>query len=128
MSLATQKIALANPVYGSYFADPFVWKSGDTYYAIGTGEQEAKGQTVGKIFPLLQSADFVQWQFASNALVRPDAEELGTHFWAPEVAEGDDGKFYLYYSVGHDDKNHQLRVAISDSAAGSLSRFRQIVD
>src|SRR3954467_11416835 len=94
MAIATPKLVHNNPIYGSYFADPFVWKAGDTYYAIGTGEQEANGRTVGKIFPLLQSTDFVQWQFASNALVRPDAD-LGGHFWAPEVTEGDDGKFYL---------------------------------
>src|SRR5262249_48006386 len=105
-----------NPVYGSYFADPFVWKSGGTYYAIGTGELEAKGQTVGKIFPIIQSDDFVQWKFGSNAMVRPDPA-LGTHFWAPEVAHAD-GKFYLYYSVGHEDKGHQLRMATSDSPQG----------
>ena len=89
----------------------------DTYYAIGTGEQEAKGQTLGKIFPVIQSADFVQWQFASSAMVRPDPS-LGAHFWAPEVVQAD-GKFYLYYSVGHDDQQHQLRVAISDSLSGN---------
>jgi beta-xylosidase len=114
--LATQKIVHTNPVYASYFADPFIWKSGETYYGIGTGELEASGRTLGKIFPLIQSADFVQWQFASNAMIRPDVS-LGTHFWAPEVAEAD-GKFFLYYSVGHEDKNHQLRVAISDSPQG----------
>jgi beta-xylosidase len=105
-----------NPVYGSYFADPFVWKAGDTYYAVGTGELEATGQSVGKVFPLLQSSDFFQWQFASSAMVRPDPK-LGTHFWAPEVAYSD-GTFYLYYSVGHGDEGHQLRVASSDSPQG----------
>src|SRR5205823_8148125 len=29
-----------------------------------------------------------------------------------------DEKFYLYYSVGHGDKFHQLRVAVSDSPQG----------
>ncbi len=116
MALATAKITHSNPVYGSYFADPFVWKSGDTYYAIGTGEQEAKGQTLGKVFPIIQSDDFIQWKFASSAMVRPDPK-LGTHFWAPEVAHVD-GKFYLYYSVGFEDKQHQLRVAVSDSPQG----------
>ena len=116
MALATRKLVHNNPVYGSYFADPFVWKSGDTYYGIGTGEQEAKGQTLGKVFPIIQSNDFAQWKFASNALLRPD-HALGTHFWAPEIACAD-GKFYLYYSVGHEDKQHQLRVATSDSPQG----------
>lgn len=116
MALAIHTPVRTNPVYGSYLADPFVWKSGDTYYGIGTGELEATGQTIGKIFPIVQSSDFVQWQFASNALIRP-APALGTHFWAPEVA-AHNGKFYLYYSVGFDDKQHQLRVAISDSPQG----------
>jgi beta-xylosidase len=117
MTLATAaKPIHTNPVYGSYFADPFVWKQGDTYYAIGTGELEANGKTIGKIFPLLQSADFFQWAPAGSALIRPDAA-LGANFWAPAVAFADE-KFYLYYSVGHEDKNHQLRVAVSDSPQG----------
>jgi len=114
--LATGKQVHSNPVYGSYFADPFVWKHGDIFYAIGTGELEANGHTLGKVFPLLQSSDFYQWQFASSALIRPE-RQLGDHFWAPAVAcEGD--YFYLYYSVGHGDKQHQLRVAVGESPQG----------
>jgi beta-xylosidase len=124
---AVAKPIHVNPVYGSYFADPFVWKWQDLYYAIGTGALEASGQTVGKIFPLLQSSDFFQWQFASSAMLRPDPS-LGTHFWAPEVAVVD-GTFYLYYSVGHDDKNHQLRVAASDSPQGPYEDLgRTLID
>ena len=104
-----------NPVYNGYFADPFVWEHQGVYYAIGTGAAEAEGEVdeVGerRIFPLLHSDDFVHWQFAGNALLRPDAS-LGDNFWAPEVTYAD-GTFYLYYSVGHGDKNHQLRVATS---------------
>jgi beta-xylosidase len=116
MTLAPAKTRHINPVYGSYFADPFVWKHENTYYAIGTGSLEANGQTLGKIFPVLQSADFFQWQFASNALVRPE-RGLGENFWAPAVAFAE-GRFYLYYSVGHGDQYHQLRVAMSDSPQG----------
>ncbi len=105
-----------NPVYGSYFADPFVWRHQNTFYAVGTGALEASGQTIGKIFPMLQSPDFFKWQFASSALVRP-AASLGENFWAPEIAYAD-GTFYLYYSVGHGDKEHQLRVAASDTPQG----------
>ncbi|MBC8095048.1 MAG: family 43 glycosylhydrolase [Akkermansiaceae bacterium] len=105
-----------NPVYGSYFADPYIWKSGGIYYAIGTGELEARGEVRGKIFPVLQSEDFLHWTLGDSALVRPE-ESLGAHFWAPEVVPHGD-RFFLYYSVGHGDKNHQLRVAISDSPLG----------
>ena len=116
MTSATAKQTHTNPVYGSYFADPFVWKFQDVYYAIGTGELEASGQTIGKVFPVLQSTDFFQWSFASSAMLRPDSR-LGDNFWAPAVVHAQD-KFYLYYSVGHGDKNHQLRVAISGSPQG----------
>src|SRR5438270_177715 len=116
MTVPSGKPTHINPVYGSYFADPFVWKYQDVYYAIGTGELEASGRTVGKIFPVLQSLDFLQWQPASSALERPD-RALGENFWAPEIARAGD-TFYLYYSVGHGDKHHQLRVAAGDSPQG----------
>ena len=109
-----------NPVYPEYFADPFVWQHQGIYYAIGTGPAEAAGQIdeihKQRVFPLLQSNDLVNWQFSSNALQRPHPA-LGDNFWAPEVAHLR-GIFYLYYSVGHGDKNHQLRVATSSNPLG----------
>lgn len=108
-----------NPVYKGYFADPFVWQHEGVYYAIGTGAAEAAGMVdeiaTHNVFPLLRSFDFLNWDFAGNALLRPDPA-LGDNYWAPEVAY--DGQFYLYYSVGHEDKNHQLRVATSDTPLG----------
>lgn len=105
-----------NPVYGGYFADPFVWKSDGVYFAVGTGEFEARGRTVGRIFPLLQSNDFVHWHFARSAMMRPDYS-LGTNFWAPAVA-AHKGRFYLFYSVGFEDKHHRLRVSCSYKPTG----------
>jgi beta-xylosidase len=117
--------AHANPVYPGYFADPFVWKAGESYYAIGTGEEEANGWTAGvsKVFPLLRSKDFYHWDLVGHALNRP-AESLGRNFWAPAVA-GFEGRFYLYYSVGHGDKNHQLRVAVAERPEGPYSDLEQ---
>jgi beta-xylosidase len=106
----------AKPVWDGYFADPFAWRVGDEYFAIGTGAAEACGHTQEGVFPLLRSKNFTDWQPAGMALERPNPT-LGTHFWAPEVSfEGD--TFYLYYSVGREDKNHQLRVATSASPLG----------
>lgn len=114
------KRTYTNPVYNGYFADPFVWEHQGVYYAIGTSAAEAEGEVdeIGerRVFPLLRSDDFVNWHFAGSALLRPDPA-LGDSFWAPEVAYCD-GRFYLYYSVGHEDKNHQLRVATSDRPLG----------
>ncbi len=109
-----------NPVYDGYFADPFVWQVEGRYYAVGTGALEAAGAADeladGRVFPLLRSDDFVTWRRAGNVLERPDPG-LGHTFWAPEVAY-DAGTFYLYYSVGHEDRNHQLRVAGADRPEG----------
>ncbi len=44
--------------------------------------------------------------------MEPVATELGADYWAPEVVEAD-GRFWLYYSVGHGDHRHQLRVAVA---------------
>jgi beta-xylosidase len=109
-----------NPVYAGYLADPFVWRCGDAFYAVGTGAAEAAGVAVSAstptVFPLLRSRDLVQWTESGHALVRPDAS-LGNAFWAPEVVEAD-GRWYLYYSVGHDDRLHQLRVAVGERPTG----------
>src|SRR5688572_22580473 len=95
-------LTYVNPVYGEYFADPFVWRHDGVYYAIGTGPREAEGVTgsssVAQIFPLLCSADLRSWEPLGSALVRP-AAELGSSFWAPEVAR-EGSTWFLYYSVG----------------------------
>lgn len=105
-----------HPVYPGYFADPFAWRHGHEYFAIGTGEREAEGLPGEKVFPLLRSSDFFHWESAGRALLRPTSS-LGDNFWAPEVAVHE-GKFYLYYSVGFGDAKHQLRVAKSDTPLG----------
>ena len=128
-----------NPVYPGYFADPAVWKVKEEYYAVGTGPLEASGQVTEaerisstlqvqmRVFPLLRSDDFVTWRAVGGALVRPDVA-LGDTFWAPEVAHSD-GTFYLYYSVGVEDKGHQLRVAASAHPMGPyLDTGKTLVD
>ena len=116
MSFVATRRTHRNPVHPEYFADPFVFRSGQRYYAIGTGAREASGLTAPQIFPMLESTDFYDWHRVGDALIRPE-HGLGTHFWAPEIAPAD-GRFYLYYSVGFGDQNHQLRVAESASPTG----------
>jgi beta-xylosidase len=106
-----------NPVYDGYHADPFVWFHKGTYYSIGTGAPEAyDAAKAERVLPVLRSKDLVQWEFVDLALKHPD-RSFGDAFWAPEVAYHD-GMFYLYYSVGHGDKNHQMRVAVSPKPEG----------
>ncbi|MFW5697541.1 MAG: glycoside hydrolase family 43 protein [Fimbriimonadaceae bacterium] len=103
-----------NPVYPHYFADPFVFRHESLFYAVGTSPECGNGDP--NVFPMLASEDLVEWERLNNALVPPDGMADGT-FWAPEIAEHD-GRFYMYYSVGQDDKDHHLRVAVSEKPGG----------
>ena len=106
-------LTYTNPVWPGYFADPFVLKWQDEYYAYGTGEAAADGA----VFPVLHSKDLARWEHLGGAMT-PLAG--GSHaYWAPEVAARD-GRFYLYYSAadGAEDDTHRLRVAVAAHPAG----------
>jgi arabinan endo-1,5-alpha-L-arabinosidase len=110
---ARNRRTYCNPVYDGYFADPFVLRWEDRYVAYGTGEQ-----VDGRAFRVLSSSDLVNWTSVGGALDLPPAE-LGSDYWAPEVVHAD-GAWWLYYSVGHGDVGHHLRVA---RASGPLGPF-----
>src|ERR1700678_3862731 len=97
-----------NPVYPFDFADPFVLKTSQGYYAYGT----AKPGPDGQIFPVLRSTDLVHWERLAGAL-KPLTNPQAFSYWAPEVAEKD-GRYYLFYSASTStsDADHRLRVAI----------------
>lgn len=109
-----------NPVWDGYLADPFVWKQGASWYAVGTGPGGAhdaalgaSGSSAGLRIPLLRSSDLVRWELLGEALQPPDPCP-GDEFWAPAVAVAD-GRSYLYYSIG---PGHQLRVAVAERPEG----------
>jgi beta-xylosidase len=100
-----------NPVYDGYFADPFVLRVDDAFYAYGTGLR-----CEGRVFEVLRSGDLVRWESLGAALVELPAPQHGA-YWAPEVARAAD-VFYMYYSVGVDDREHTLRVAAAERPEG----------
>lgn len=101
-----------NPVHAGYFADPFVLRHDDWYYAYGTSTV-ADGP---EAFEILGSEDLVHWARVGTALAPVDGLLAQDH-WAPEVAERD-GRFYMYFSAGVEDRGHQLRVAVADAPEG----------
>jgi GH43 family beta-xylosidase len=103
-----------NPVYPYDFADPFVLKTRDAYYAYGTA---APGPD-GRPFPVLRSTDLIRWERLGGAL-DPLIDPPASAYWAPEVAERD-GRYFLYYSAstGPSDEFHRIRVATSTNPAG----------
>ena len=103
-----------NPVYPHDYADPFVLKGPDAYYAYGT----ALPGPDGRPFPVLRSTDLVNWERLGGAL-EPLKDPPAHSYWAPEAIEKD-GRYYLFYSAStsQSDEHHRLRVAIADHPAG----------
>lgn len=107
----------SQPVYDRYFADPFVWLYEGQYYAIGTGNTQLKtADGVPGVFQVLTSPNLLHWTPLSAALEQLPPE-FGHTYWAPEVAWAE-GRFWLYYSVGWDDRGHSIRVASSTRPDG----------
>ena len=100
-----------NPVYGGYFADPFVLRDADRYLAYGTGSI-----VDGRAFEVLESSDLSTWRRVGGALELV-AAEFGSDYWAPEVVNAGN-RYWLYYSVGFGDVGHHLRVAVADAPEG----------
>jgi beta-xylosidase len=109
-----------NPVYDGYFADPFVLRVGDRYFAYGTNDAERSG----KAFEILDSTDLVHWRSIGRALEPVDGLDVRDH-WAPEVVERD-GTFYMYFSAGVEDRGHRIRLAVADRPEGPF-RYEGIV-
>lgn len=92
-------------------ADPDVVRVPGGWIAYGTGP--VKG---GRAVPAAVSADLMTWVGIENVL-EPLGPEAGASYWAPEVCERD-GAWWMYYSVGHDDRGHRVRVARADDPEG----------
>jgi len=101
-----------NPVHSSYFADPFVLRVGTDYYAYGTRIPALEGRA----FEVLHSVDLVNWTSLGGTLEPVDLP-TAVDYWAPEVVLID-GRYFLYYSTGIDDRFHRLRVAVADRPEG----------
>ena len=100
-----------NPVYHGYFADPFVLRTDVGYVAYGTG-----AVVDGRVFEVLASDDLVSWRRVGGAL-EPLPPDAGSDYWAPEVIEAE-GRWWMYYSVGFEERGHHLRVAVADHPYG----------
>lgn len=93
-----------NPLVPGYFADPTVKQFGDTFYIYATtdGNGGGRGPAVAWV-----SKDFVNW------VLVPMNWPTTPHYWAPDVVQRPDGRFYLYYS-----QPCSIYCGVSDSPIG----------
>ena len=77
-----------NPLIPGYFADPTVKKFGDTFYIYATTDGNGGGFGPAQVW---SSKDFVNWRLQDmNWPTTP-------YYWAPDVTQATDGKYYMYY-------------------------------
>lgn len=101
----------ARPAWDVPLADPAVVRTADGWIAYGTGPI-----TDGFAVPAAVSSDLREWRGIGNVLEALPAD-AGDSYWAPEVCERD-GAWWMYYSVGHGDAGHLVRVARADGPEG----------
>ena len=96
----------SNPVLRGDYPDPSIIRVGDEFWATATTSQWAP------LFPLLKSADLVNWTQVGAVFEDPPAWSAGS-YWAPEIAQ-DRGRFFVYYTARR--KNGPLCVAVATAA------------
>lgn len=101
----------ADPAWEVPLADPDVVRVPGGWIAYGTGPVRD-----GRAVPAAFSEDLDSWRGIGNVL-EALGPEVGESYWAPEVCERD-GTWWMYYSVGHGDRGHRVRVARADAPEG----------
>jgi len=82
-----------NPVLPGYFADPTIKKFGNIYYIYATTDNEMLASGAPTVW---YSHDLKNWYNYIMEIPTLNAVNL-RNFWAPDIIEGEDGKFYLYF-------------------------------
>ena len=106
-----EKITYQNKNVITGIGDPYVFTCNGMYYMTATSN--------GKLFDLYQSADMKKWYYIreifetsyTTGWVRSD-------LWQPQIIEGMDGKFYLYYCGSNNKNSLRIGVAVADKVEG----------
>ncbi|WP_437682534.1 family 43 glycosylhydrolase [Sorangium sp. So ce131] len=100
-------VTYTNPVIPGDFADPSVIRVGNDYWATATSSEW------GAPFPLLRSADLVNWEHVGSVFSELPSWATGS-LWAPEISE-DSGRYYVFYTARQ--RGGPLCVASASAAA-----------
>ena len=112
-------IANVNPILPGYFADPTIKKFGDIYYIYATTDNEMLASGVPTVW---YSKDFKYWY--NYTMEVPSLESVNLrNFWAPDIIEGDDGRYYLYF--GNCQAGCNIYGYVSDSPIGPWEKLNE---
>ncbi len=108
-----------NPILPGYFADPTIKKFGNTYYIYATTDNEMLASGVPTVW---YSTDFEHWY--NYTMEVPSLESVNLrNFWAPDIIEGDDGKYYLYF--GNCQAGCNIYGYVSDTPVGPWEKLKK---
>ncbi|MBN2616615.1 MAG: family 43 glycosylhydrolase [Bacteroidales bacterium] len=82
-----------NPILPGWFADPTIVKFGDIYYIYATTDNEMLGSGAPTLW---YSIDFQNWYNYTMEVPSLSGVTL-RNFWAPDILQGENGKYYLYF-------------------------------
>src|ERR1043165_3367871 len=99
-----------NPVIPGDFPDPSIIRVGPDFWATATSSEW------GPQFPLLRSADLVNWELVGSIFPHRPAW-VSANFCAPEISEYK-GKYFVYYVGSKKGGPLSVAVATAERATG----------
>lgn len=108
-----------NPILPGWFADPTIKKFGDIYYIYATTDNEMLASGAPTVW---YSKDFKNWYNYIMEIPSFSAKSI-TNFWAPDIVEGDDGKYYLYF--GNCEIGCNIYGYVSDTPVGPWKKLSE---
>lgn len=108
---------IGNPILPGYFADPTIKKFGDIYYIYATTDNEMLASGAPTVW---YSKDLQNW-YNYIMEIPPFTSKPITNFWAPDIIEGQDGKYYLYF--GNCEIGCNIYGYVSDTPIGPWTKL-----
>lgn len=107
----TEKITYQNKNVITGIGDPYVFTYNGMYYLTATSD--------GRLFDLYQSADMKKWYYIKKIFeISYTMGWAKSNLWQPQIIQGMDGKFYLYYCGSNSDNSLRIGVAAADTVEG----------
>lgn len=110
---------ISNPILPGWFADPTIKKFGDIYYIYSTTDNEMLASGAPTVW---YSSDLKNWYNYIMEIPSLNAVAL-RNYWAPDIIEGDDGRYYLYF--GNCQAGCHIYGYVSDSPVGPWEKLHE---
>lgn len=110
---------IGNPVLPGWFADPTIKKFGDIYYIYATTDNEMLASGAPTVW---YSRDLKNWYNYIMEIPSLNAVTL-RNFWAPDIVEGDNGRYYLYF--GNCQAGCHIYGYVSDTPVGPWAKLHE---